>query len=190
MNGSITPGTARDATVVMRQLGRSLTELIISAALLTAHFLIPVQHDLLRSLTGGAAIGYLVVVVLTARFRYEVRAGQVTAREQLRAPRSADLTRLTGVIAPDRPEKFWGPTLFGRKQWLELRDESGSVVRLSFFGTGRGPRRRLLAALKPYLMADGVSRSGLIREALDGQLWWPRPRPRRLLSSGSRRSDG
>jgi hypothetical protein len=120
-----------------------------------------------------------VVVILTARFRYEVRAGQITAREQLRAPRSADLTRLTGVTAPDRPEKFWGPTLFGRKQWLELRDESGSVVRLSFFGTGRGPRRRLLAALEPYVMADGVSRTGLVREALAGELWWPWPGRRR-----------
>jgi hypothetical protein len=178
MNGSITPGTARDATVVMRQLGRSLTELIISAALLTAHFLIPVQHDLLRSLTGGAAIGYLVVVVLTARFRYEVRAGQVTAREQLRGTCSVDLTRLTAVTAPDQPEKFWGATLFGRRRYLELRDERGSVVRLSFLGTGRGPRRRLLAALEPYVMADGVSRSGLVREALGGQLWWPRPRQR------------
>jgi hypothetical protein len=174
---------------VLRQLSWSLAELIIGGGFLAAHFLIPAQYGLLRDATAGGAIGSLMVVFLTARFRYEVRAGQVTAREQLRAPRSADLTRLTGVIAPDRPEKFWGPTLFGRKQWLELRDESGSVVRLSFFGTGRGPRRRLLAALKPYVMADGVSRSGLIREALDGQLWWPRPRPRRLLSSGSRRSD-
>ena len=178
MNGSITPGTARDAAVVLRQLGWSLTELIIGGAFLTAHFLIPAQYDLLRSVTGGAAIGSLMVVFLKARFRYEVRAGQVTAREQLRGTCSVDLTRLTGVTTPDQPENFWGLTLFGRKRWLELRDERGSVVRLSFFGTGRGPRRRLLAALEPYVMADGVSRSGLVREALDGQLWWPRPRQR------------
>ena len=50
------------------------------------------------------------------------------------------------------------------------------MVRLSFSGTGRGPRRRLLAALEPYVMADGVTRSGLVTEALSGELWWPRPR--------------
>jgi hypothetical protein len=59
---------------------------------------------------------------------------------------------------------------------LELRDEDGSVVRLSFFGTRPSQRRRLLAALEPYVMADGVTRTGLVREALDGRLWWPRPR--------------
>ena len=161
---------------MLRQLSWTVAELIIGGALLAVRFLIPVQHDLLRSVTGGAAIGSLAVVVLTARFRYEVRGGRITAREQLRGPRSADLARLAGVTAPDQPEKFWGPTLFGRRRYLELRDERGSVVRLSFFGTRRGPRRRLLAALEPYVMAGGVSRSGLVREALDGQLWWPRPR--------------
>jgi hypothetical protein len=173
-----TPSTASGPAAVLRQLSWTVAELIIGGALLAARFLIPAQHDLLRSVIGGAAIGSLTVVILTARFRYEVSGGRVTAREQLRSPRSADLTRLTGVIAPAQPEKPWGATLFGRRQWLELRDEQGSVVRLSFFGTGRGPRRRLLAALEPYVMADGVSRSGLVREALDGQLWWPRPRPR------------
>lgn len=161
---------------MLRQLGWTLTELIIGGALLAAHFLIPAQHDLLRSVTGGAAIGSLVVMVMMARFRYEVRGGRITAREQWRGPRSADLTRLAGVTAPDQPEKFWGSILFGRRRYLELRDERGSVVRLGFSGTGRGPRRRLLAALEPYVMADGVSRTGLVTEALSGELWWPRPR--------------
>jgi hypothetical protein len=173
-----TPSSASGPVAVLRQLSWSVAELILGSALLTAHFLIPVQHDLLRAVTGGGAIGSLVVVVLTARFRYDVRGGQVTVREQLRGSRSADLTRLTGVTAPDQPERFWGAALFGQRRYLELRDERGSVVRLSFFGTGRGPRRRLLAALEPYVMADGVSRTGLVREALDGQLWWPRPRQR------------
>ena len=172
------PSAASGPAAVLRQLSWTVAELIIGGALLAARFLIPAQHDLLRSVTGGAAIGSLVVVVLTARFRYEVMGGRITAREQLRGPRSADLTRLTGVTAPDQPEKFWGPTLFGQRRYLELRDERGSVVRLGFFGTGRSQRRRLLAALEPYVMADGVSRSGLVREALDGQLWWPHPRPR------------
>jgi hypothetical protein len=176
MNGSMAPGTARDAVVVLRQLGWSLTELVIGDAFLAAHFLIPAQHDLLRAVTAGGAIGSLMVFLLKARFRYEVRDGQVTAREQLRGTCSADLTRLTGVTAPDQPENFWALTLIGRKRWLELRDERGSVVRLSFFGTARDPRRRLLAALEPYVMADGVTRTGLVREALAGELWWPRPR--------------
>jgi len=161
---------------VLRQLGWTVTELIIGGALLAAHFRIPAQHDLLRSVTGGAAIGSLVVMVMMARFRYEVRGGRITAREQWRGPRSADLTRLAGVTAPDQQEKFWGSALFGQRRYLELRDEHGSVVRLTFSGTGRGPRRRLLAALEPYVMADGVSRTGLVTEALSGELWWPRPR--------------
>ena len=171
-----TPSAASGPAAVLRQLSWTVAELIIGGALLAARFLIPAQDDLLRSVTGGAAIGSLVVVVLTARFRYEVMGGRITAREQLRGPRSADLTRLTGVTAPDQPERFWGSALFGQKRYLELRDERGSVVRLSFSGTRRGPRHRLLAALEPYVMADGVSRTGLVTEALSGELWWPRPR--------------
>jgi hypothetical protein len=171
-----TPSTASGPAAVLRQLGWTVAELIIGSALLAAHFRIPAQYDLLRSVTGGAAIGSLVVVVMMARFRYEVRAGRITAREQWRGPRSADLTRLAGVTAPDQPEKFWGSALFGQRRYLELRDESGSGVRLSFSGTRRGPRRRLLAALEPYVMADGVARTGLVTEALSGELWWPRPR--------------
>ena len=176
MNGSMSPSTARDTAVVLRQLGMTVAELIIGGAFLTAHFLIPVQHDLLRAVARGGAIGSLVAVFLTARFCYKVRAGRVTAREQLRRPRSADLTRLADVWAPSKAEKFWGSTLFGQRRLLELRDEDGSVVRLSFFGTRPSQRRRLLAALEPYVMADGVTRTGLVREALDGRLWWPRPR--------------
>ena len=173
-----TPSTASGPAAVLRQLSYSLTGLVIGGLLLAAHFLIPAQHVLLSDATRGAAIGSLAVVILTGRFRYEVRAGRVTAREQLRRTRSADLTRLTSVIAPYQLEKFWGATLFGRSQRLELRDERGSVVRLGFFGTARGRRRRLLAAIEPYAMADGVVRTGLVREALDGQLWWPYPRRR------------
>jgi hypothetical protein len=178
MNESMSPSTARDTAVVLRQLGVTVTELIIGGALLTAHFLIPVQDGLPGAVTGGGAIGSLVAAFMTAMFRYEVRSGRVTARQQLRRTRSADLTRLADVWAPDKAEKFWGSTLFGQNRYLELRDEDGSAVRLSFFGTRRGPRRRLLAALEPYVMAEGVTRTGLVREALDGRLWWPRPRTR------------
>jgi hypothetical protein len=166
-----TPSTASGPVAVLRQLSWSVAELILGSALLTAHFLIPVQHDLLRAVTGGGAIGSLVVVVLTARFRYDVRGGQVTVREQLRGSRSADLTRLTGVTAPDQPERFWGPALFGQRRYLELRDEQSHVVRLRFYGTTGRRRQRMLAALEPYVMAGGVSRAGLVTEALSGELW-------------------
>ena len=62
MNGSMSPSTARDTAVVLRQLGMTVAELIIGGAFLTAHFLIPVQHDLLRAVTRGGAIGSLVAV--------------------------------------------------------------------------------------------------------------------------------
>jgi hypothetical protein len=171
-----TSGTSSGPAAVLRQLSVSLTELVIGGGLLAAHFLVPVDQGLPGAVTGGGGIGSLVAVIITARYRYEVRDGRVTTRELARGTRSADLTRLTSVIAPCQQEKFWGATLFGRTRWLELRDDRGSAVRLSFFGTRRGPRRRLLAAIEPYAMADGVVRTGLVREALDGQLWWPRPR--------------
>jgi hypothetical protein len=82
------------------------------------------------------------------------------------------------VIAPDERESFLSPAIAGQKRYLELRDDRGSVVRLSFFGTPRAQRRRFLAALEPYVMADSVYRAGQIGQALSGELWWPRPRLR------------
>ena len=172
------PSTTSGPAAVLRQLSLSLSYLVLGGSLLAAYFLIPAQHELLRYVARGGVIGSLVAAILMAWFRYEVRAGRVTAREPLRGSRWADLPQLTSVIAPYQPEKFWGATMFGRSQRLELRDERGSVVRLGFFGTARGRRRRLLAAIEPYAMAAGVVRTGLVREALDGQLWWPRPRQR------------
>jgi hypothetical protein len=51
-------------------------------------------------------------------------------------------------------------------------------VRLTLYGTRPSQRRRVLAELEPYIMADGVSRNGLVEEALSGELWWPHPRRR------------
>ena len=61
--------------------------------------------------------------------------------------------------------------LLGRERWLELRDEQSHVLRLSFYGAAGRRRQRMLAALEPYVMADGVSRAGLVTEALSGELW-------------------
>src|ERR1043165_3766709 len=90
-----TPSTESGPAVVLRQLTWSLTELIIGGGLLAAHFLFHVQNELFHDVTRGGAIGSIVVAVLTARFRYAVGAGQLTARQQLRRSCSVDLARLT-----------------------------------------------------------------------------------------------
>jgi hypothetical protein len=177
MNGSMVSGTGRDTAIVLRQRAWIAAELLLGGALVTAFFLIPAHHHTLHSLAGGASIGSVVAIVLLARYRCEVRDGQVTARELWYPARKADLTRLTAVTAAGKRESFVWSALLGQRRYLTLRDERGCEVRLSFSGTSRAQRRRLLAALEPYVMADGVSRDGLVREALDGQLWWPRPRP-------------
>jgi len=57
-----------------------------------------------------------------------------------------------------------------------LTDRQGAEVRLRLYGTRPSQRHRVLAELEPYIMADGVSRAGLVDEALSGELWWPHPR--------------
>jgi hypothetical protein len=171
MNGSVTPSSARDTVVVVRQLGTALAQLIVCGGLLAAHFLVHGQSDLFNSVTGGGAVGLLMLAILTARFRYKIGAGRVTAREALSRSQSVDLTRLTRVLGPDQPETFASPFLLGCKHYLELHDDRGSAVKLTFSGTTEGQRRRMLDALEPYVMADGVSRAGLVREALAGQQW-------------------
>src|SRR5689334_6492729 len=177
MNGSTAPSSARGTVVVLRQTGSALAELIAGGGLLAVHFLVHGQSDLFNSLTAGASVGLLIVGILASRFRYEVRADRLTAREVLNRSQSVDLTRPTRVLGPDQPETFASPYLLGRKHYLELHDDRGSAVKLTFSGTTKGQRQRMLAALEPYVMADGVSRAGLVREALAGQQW-RRPRSR------------
>ena len=45
------------------------------------------------------------------------------------------------------------------------------MLRLNFYGTTGRRRQRMLAALEPYVMAEGVSRAGLVAEAISGKLW-------------------
>ena len=45
---------------------------------------------------------------------------------------------------------------------LELHDAQGSHVKLTLNATTTDQRRRLLAALEPYVMADGVARKGVL----------------------------
>jgi hypothetical protein len=125
--------------------------------------------------TGGGAIGALIGAVKATVYRYVIESGRITAREVNRGRPSVDLTRLTSATVPSRLRRFpW--RLVPESRFLVLRDDRGATVQLNFSGTRPGPRRRLLAAIEPYAMAGGVSRTGLVHEALDGQLWWPRPR--------------
>src|SRR4029077_9673067 len=122
-----------------------------------------------------AAVGALLGGIQVAWLRYQITSGQLTARQLYSRRQSVDLTRLTSVSVPSRPQTFWR-SRYGPRVWLELRDARGSVARLNFYGTPRAQRQRMLAVLEPYVMADGVSRTGLVTSALSGELWWPRPR--------------
>lgn len=157
------PGTGQDAAVVVRLWGWTVGGFLVAGGLLTAFFLFRGQ--------GGAASGWgytgwgagvLVATLLTARFKYEVRAGRLSARERLDRARSVDLTQLTRVIGPDQPVKPWSLPLLARKFLLELHDAQGSHVKLTLNATTTDQRRRLLAALEPYVMADGVARKGVL----------------------------
>jgi hypothetical protein len=116
-------------------------------------------------------IGLFFGIVVTSTYRYEIRGAQLVATEMHRVRQTVDLTRLASVTAPGRPEPAWSRALLGRKRWLELRDEQSHVLRLNFYGTTGRRRQRMLAALEPYVMAEGVSRAGLVTEALAGERW-------------------
>jgi hypothetical protein len=169
-----TPGTA-SGQIVLRRLHSVLYSAVLMAVFVPLYFWIPATHATLKGAVGGAAVGALLSGIMVARFRYQISAGQLTATQLYSRRESVDLTQLTSVIAPNRPISFWRSSAYGARGWLELRDEQGSAARLNFFGTPRAQRQRLLAALEPYVMADGVSRSGLVTQALAGDLWWPRP---------------
>src|SRR5215831_19873916 len=165
---------ARGPEIVLRRLHSLLYSVVLAVVFVPLFFWVPAVHDTLKSMAGGAAIGALLSGVLVARFRYQIGSGQLTATQLYSRRQSVDLTRLTSVTAPERAQSFWRSSY--ARGWLELRDERGSVARLNFYGTAPAQRQRLLAALGPYVMADGVSRTGLVTEALSGGLWWPRPR--------------
>jgi hypothetical protein len=176
MNDQSAVPATRVPEIVLRRLHWVVYDAVLAAVLISLFFEIPMTHGTLKGMAGAGAVGALIGGIMTAGFRCRIGPGMLTVTE-LYMRQSVDLNRLTSVSAPDRPEPCWFAMLSGRRRWLELRDERGPVVRLNFFGIWRAPRQRLLAALEPYAMADGVSRTGLVTEALSGQLWWPRPRP-------------
>jgi hypothetical protein len=177
MNQSIAAGGVRRPEIVLRQPYWAVIELVLGAGLAVTHFLATSSGSFWWDVTGGGAIGALVSMVYMLAYRYEVQSGRITVRDLWSRRRSVDLTRLTTVTAPPRPETFLQRKA-GWRRFLVLEDEQGLQVKLNFSGTQRGPRRQLLTAIEPYVLAGGVSRTGLVREALDGQLWWPRPRLR------------
>jgi hypothetical protein len=172
-----TPVTSPPAGVVLPNLRLAMIETAFAVALVTVYFLAPASQTALHRAAIVGTAGLFFGIVVTSTFRYEIRGAQLVATEMHRTRQTVDLSRLASVTAPGRREPFWSRALLGRLRWLELRDEQSHVLRLNFYGTTRGRRQRLLAALTPYVMADGVSRTGLMTEALDGQLWWPGPRP-------------
>jgi hypothetical protein len=121
----------------------------------------------------GAIIGGPILAVVFALFEIRVQDGRLAVRDQFRSRRSVDLRQLVSVTAPAKPERW----LTGRR-FIVLTDRQGAQVRLTLYGTRPSQRRRVLAELEPYIMADGVSRNGLVEEALSGELWWPHPRRR------------
>jgi len=118
----------------------------------------------------GAALFWIVVF---ARFEIRVADARLSFRDRLRPSRSLDLRQLVSVTAPGKPERW----LTGRR-FMVLTDRQGAELKLTLYGTRPSQRREVLAALEPYVQADGVSRAGLVGEALSGELWWPHPRRR------------
>jgi len=170
------PAAAGGPEIVLRRLHSVLYSVVLAAIAVPLFLWIPATHGTLKGAAGGAIVGALISGVMAVRFRYQISSGQLTATQLYSKRESVDLTQLTSVIAPGRPMSFWRSSLYSSRAWLELRDARGGVARLNFFGTPRAQRQRLLAALGPYVLADGVSRSGLVTQALAGDLWWPRPR--------------
>jgi len=162
---STAPGSA-----VLRRRPELLIELICAAVGL-AGFLV------FLGIPGFAAVfaalglgGLLTAAARSATFEIEVQGGWLTFRNLSKASRPVDLRQLTSVTAPGR--------------CMMLRDRRGTVVWLALDGTQPSERRRLLAALEPYVMADGVTREGTVREALSGELWWPRPPAAERIAAG------
>jgi hypothetical protein len=175
MNQSIAAGSVRTPEIVLRQPYWIVIEFVLAVGLGVTHFTVTAAGSFWGNVTGGGAIGALISLVYLSVYRYEVGSGKITVRDLYRSRRTVDLTRLTSAGAPARRRNI-AQQQAGWRNYLVLSDDQGATVRLSFSGTQRGPRRQLLAAIEPYVMADGVSRTGLIREALDGALWWPRTR--------------
>jgi hypothetical protein len=165
------PVTSPPAEVVLPNLRWALFQTAFAVALVTVYILAPASQTALHRAAIVATIGSLCGIVVTSTYRYEIRGAQLVATEIHRVRQTVDLTRLASVTAPGRREPAWSRALLGRERWLELRDERSHVLRLNFYGTTGRRRQRMLAALEPYVMAEGVSRTGLVTEALSGELW-------------------
>ena len=172
------PSTAAGPVVLRMRQGSLIYDLSHSAVGLAGFLAIRHQPGWVHVLA-AQGIGGLLDAVRSARFEIEVRDGWLTLRNLSSDSRPVDLRQLIIVTAPGRRQRRRTGL-----RYVMLRDKQGTEVRLPLNGTLPSQRRLLLAALEPY-MADRVTGASLVREALSGELWWPR----RLLSSGSRRSD-
>ena len=119
---------ARGPEVVLRLVPTVISGMVLGAALLTAYFQIPAHDPGLRIIALGGGLGALTVAVLTIRFRFRIRSGRLTATILWRRPQSVDLTRLTSAEAMAEQDASLVATALGQQRWLELRDETGSVI--------------------------------------------------------------
>ena len=165
-----TPGTA-SGPAVLRMRHFILIELALCAVGVAR--ILAFRHSGYPEAFVILAVVGLFWVVVFARFEVKVADGRLSFRDRLRSVRSLDLRQLVSVTAPGKPERW----LTGRR-FMVLTDRQGAL-----YGTRPSQRRRVLAALEPYVMADGVSRAGLVDEALSGELWWPHPRRRAASAS-------
>jgi hypothetical protein len=131
-----------------------------------------VRHQLwLAAMCGVLGLTGLGGSLQSVPLEIDVRGGWLTVRGLPSASRPVDLHQLETVLVPDRNER-WLP---GRR-YLLLRDRRRAEVRLTLNGTLPSQRSPLLAALEPWIMADGVTRVGPVHDALSGRLWWPHRR--------------
>ncbi len=163
MSRMANPGSAQGGTVVVRLWGWVVGGFLLIAASVTAYLTARGHSDsAARSTELGAGVFVFIGTLFSARFKYEIKAGRLTTRERLDRTQTVDLDKLTKVIGPDKPKKPWFLPLGARRFLLELHDRDGSKIKLTFNATTTDQRRRLLAALEPYIMADGVARTGCL----------------------------
>jgi hypothetical protein len=166
-----TPRPTAGSAVVLRKVPYTLLALAISVIGFT-DFLTSSPHGLFHAgLPFAVGAGMLIGAAIGATYQAEVRDGTLTFRGEWRRSRSVDLLQLVRVSAPDQMQNALAAV-----RPLILSDATGNEVKVSFYLTSPMARRRLLAALEPYVQGAAVSRSGLIDEALAGELWWPWPR--------------
>ena len=162
--GEASPPSPASGHAVLRRRNAALIALAVAAAIPAGQFALPWEVNVARNVIAPCLVA-LIFAGVHALYRVEMAGGRLTLTEFAHRARSADLTQLASVTTTGTSERW------SSRRYLVLRDRQGAYLQLNFFLTPRGPRQELLAALEPYVMAGGVSRDGLVAEALSGELW-------------------